>query len=494
MGKERLPEWFTPKLTLLLFCFIATCNYMDRGIIAANAVKTGIGELFGLNNFQYFLLPSVFMVGLLVASPIFAQLTRKSHPLFLMGVGMAVWVLATAGCGLAWSYTSLLVFRMIVGVGEASFICLAGPFIEEVAPPASKTTWLAVFYMCIPSGTALGYVVGGALTDLSHSWRTPFLIEAALMAPFAVMSLMVSRPAKQGSAGPSSTQAPLLTGRGEEEDKTESCQGRHLEEGEELGLGQMEARETRGWSVEVGEFGRQWLKDTREVLSYKVFAVACLGYIMYTVTTGVLLNAGPSAGAAIFPNDFQGWLSIDEFFGGVTILTGIVGTAAGGMLLDRLSPTMHGAMVLSAAFAGGSSALFMLCFNIHHLTSFIVVFVLGSLGMFAVSAPVNAAYMWSVPSELRPLSCALVIMCIHVFGDVPSPPLAGLLVDSLLERGYPAHTAWTIAMTIGFGGIGLAAVFWGIASIMARTAHDYRTKDTIEDVISGERTAPILQH
>ncbi|KAH9548547.1 hypothetical protein CY35_11G092600 [Sphagnum magellanicum] len=49
----------------------------------------------------------------------------------------------------------------LVGVGEASFISLAAPFIINVAPPAQSSAWLALFYMCIPVGIALVYVFGG---------------------------------------------------------------------------------------------------------------------------------------------------------------------------------------------------------------------------------------------------------------------------------------------------------------------------------------------
>jgi MFS family permease len=51
-----------------------------------------------------------------------------------------------------------------------------------VAPAGAKSTWLAVFFMCIPSGIALGYVTGGVLFSLTGSWRVPFVVEALLMA------------------------------------------------------------------------------------------------------------------------------------------------------------------------------------------------------------------------------------------------------------------------------------------------------------------------
>ncbi|XLT06120.1 hypothetical protein HN51_044869 [Arachis hypogaea] len=66
------------------------------------------------------------MVGLLFASPIFASLAKR-----------------------------------LVGIGEASFISLAAPFIDDNALVEQKTARLATFYMCIPAGTTLGYVFGG---------------------------------------------------------------------------------------------------------------------------------------------------------------------------------------------------------------------------------------------------------------------------------------------------------------------------------------------
>jgi MFS family permease len=48
--------------------------------------------------------------------------------------------------------TALLMCRMLVGVGEASFCALAAPFIDDFAPPARKALWLAIFYLCIPLG------------------------------------------------------------------------------------------------------------------------------------------------------------------------------------------------------------------------------------------------------------------------------------------------------------------------------------------------------
>ena len=62
--------------------------------------------------------------------------------------------MAAFGCGLSFGFVSLVLCRAVVGVGEASFISLAAPFIDDWAPPARKTLWLAMFYLTIPVGGA----------------------------------------------------------------------------------------------------------------------------------------------------------------------------------------------------------------------------------------------------------------------------------------------------------------------------------------------------
>ncbi|RVX23537.1 putative sphingolipid transporter spinster-like 2 [Vitis vinifera] len=143
------PSWFTPKRLLIIFCVINMLNYVDRGAIASNGVNgslktcsesgvctpgSGIQGDFNLSNFQDGVLSSAFMVGLLVASPIFASLAKSHNPFRLIGVGLSFWTFATAGCGSSFDFWSIAIFRMLVGVGEASFVSLAAPFIDDNAP------------------------------------------------------------------------------------------------------------------------------------------------------------------------------------------------------------------------------------------------------------------------------------------------------------------------------------------------------------------------
>ncbi|KAF5460197.1 hypothetical protein F2P56_020082 [Juglans regia] len=109
----------------------AGLDYVDRGAIASNGVNGRLGTCtdsgiyslgsriqwdFNLNNFQDGVLFPAFIVGLLVASPIFASLARSHSPFRLVGVGSSVWTFVVAGCGSSFEIWSLAICRMLVGV------------------------------------------------------------------------------------------------------------------------------------------------------------------------------------------------------------------------------------------------------------------------------------------------------------------------------------------------------------------------------------------
>lgn len=76
------------------------------------------------------------MAGLLVSAPVFVHFSARVEPFKLVGVGLLIWFLSVFACGLSWGFWSLLICRTLVGVGEASFVILAAPFISALPPQA----------------------------------------------------------------------------------------------------------------------------------------------------------------------------------------------------------------------------------------------------------------------------------------------------------------------------------------------------------------------
>ncbi|XWS33423.1 hypothetical protein CRYUN_Cryun22dG0081300 [Craigia yunnanensis] len=324
------------------------------------------------------------MVGLLAASSIFASLAKSHNPFRLIGVGLSVWTLAAAGCGSAFSFWFIIICRMLVGVGEASFISLAAPFIDDNAPVSQKTAWLAMFYMCIPTGVALGYVYGG-LVGGHFNWRYAFWGEALLILPFAVFGFVVKPLQLKGFCPVESKQA--LTSVETVSAVTDDLEPSKLD-GRIL-IGGINADELNKTSKSVGihnilnQFSR-FAKDMKVLLVDKVYVINFCGYIAYNFVIGAYSYWGPKAGYNIYHMK-----SADMMFGGITIVCGILGTISGGFILDRMSVTISNAfiyfiMAYSASLTASFRATFLgaifcfVAFCLRSLYGFIVLFAVGS--------------------------------------------------------------------------------------------------------------------
>ena len=177
---------------LLLLGLAYVFNFLDRNIIGILALPirtefdlsdTALGELgvaFGL-------------VYALMAVPI-ARLADRGRRVNVIAGAVAVWSLFTAACGLAGSYTQLIVARMGVATGEAGGIAPSYALISDHYPPAERSRALSLFSLGIPIGSALGIFFGGWLAA-ALSWRSAFLILGLAGLPLALLIRMfISEP------------------------------------------------------------------------------------------------------------------------------------------------------------------------------------------------------------------------------------------------------------------------------------------------------------
>ncbi|CAL8164533.1 unnamed protein product [Prunus armeniaca] len=475
------PSWFSPKRLLVMLCTINMINYVDRGAIASNGVNGSIGICddsgicsagsgiqgdFKLSNFQDGVLSSAFMVGLLMASPIFASLAKSHNPFRLIGVGLSVWTFATAGCGSSIDFWTIAICRMLVGVGEASFISLAAPFIDDHAPAPQKTAWLAMFYMCIPTGIAVGYVYGGFVGD-NYSWRYAFWGEAFCMLPFAVLAFAMNPLQLKGFAPaesrkflePNETTSPLIEG--SDVSNINSC----------VIVSSDKASRSSPASKSLNQLSR-FSKDMKELLRDKVYVVNILGYVSYNFVIGAYSYWGPKAGYSIYRMS-----NPDLLFGGITIVCGILGTLAGGLILDSVNATINNAFkLLSGATILGAIFCFS-AFCVRSLYFFVVLFSMGELLVFATQAPVNYVSLRCVKPSLRPLSMAVSTVSIHIFGDVPSSPLAGILQDHVNN--------WRVTTLVVTSVLFFASGIWFIGIFISNS--DKFNEDGKEEVSTVDR-------
>ncbi|MFE9635322.1 MFS transporter [Streptomyces sp. NPDC006463] len=123
----------------------------------------------------------------------------------LFAVGVALFTLASLGCGLAPSAGVLVVFRVVQGIGAALFYPQVLSFLQTGFDGAAKGRAFALFGSAVGLASISGQVLGGLLVGLDLfglSWRPIFLINV----PLGLLAL-AGAAALPGHRG---TERPLL--------------------------------------------------------------------------------------------------------------------------------------------------------------------------------------------------------------------------------------------------------------------------------------------
>ena len=106
-------------------------------------------------------------------------------------ISQVVFVVASMLCGLAWSLPSMVVFRILQGIGGGALLPVSLSIMLEAFPAEQTATAMAIFGLGAVLGPIVGPVLGGWLTE-NLSWRwifyvnLPIVIVGLLMTWFAI--------------------------------------------------------------------------------------------------------------------------------------------------------------------------------------------------------------------------------------------------------------------------------------------------------------------
>lgn len=164
-------------------------NYVDRGSLATAAPL--IKDQLHLSNTEAGLLLSAFFWTYTPFQLVAGWLAERINPYRTLALGLGLWSLATAGCGLASGFAGLFVLRLLIGIGESvTFPCnaklLAGLPAERLGTPNG------LIGVGMALGPALG-TFGGGLLMAQVGWRAVFLLFGLVSILWLIPWTMVSR-------------------------------------------------------------------------------------------------------------------------------------------------------------------------------------------------------------------------------------------------------------------------------------------------------------
>jgi MFS family permease len=178
--------WYV--VTILLFAYVT--SFLDRTILTL--LVEPIRESLGISDLQLSLLHgfafAIFYVSLGV--PI-ARYADSHNRVRLISVGVLVWSLMTAVCGLAKNFTHMFLARVGVGIGEATLSPAAYSIISDYFPVEKRPRAYSIYQTGIYIGMGLAMIIGGYVIAVVPSIEMPFY---GHMEPWQVVFLLVGLP------------------------------------------------------------------------------------------------------------------------------------------------------------------------------------------------------------------------------------------------------------------------------------------------------------
>lgn len=189
-----------PWYVLGILTLAQTCHGIDRAVIGL--VLAPVGREFALSDGQLGILAG-FAYGIffaLAALP-FGIAVDSWNRRNLMAAALTLWSGATALCGLATGFWTLVIGRAAVGTAEAGGSPTGMSLLSDYFGEDRRATAIGIWYLSSGIGLAIAFLVGGAIVQ-SAGWRWAFVaagVPGLLLAP--ILLLTVREPRRGGLDG-----------------------------------------------------------------------------------------------------------------------------------------------------------------------------------------------------------------------------------------------------------------------------------------------------
>uniref|UniRef100_A0A669PEH2 Sphingolipid transporter 3 (putative) n=1 Tax=Phasianus colchicus TaxID=9054 RepID=A0A669PEH2_PHACC len=348
-----------------------------------------IQKYFALNDGTAGLLQTVFVLCYMLAAPFFGYLGDRYNRKVILGAGIFFWSAVTLGTSfISKSYCWIFFLsRGLVGIGTASYSTVAPTIIADRFDEGKRTTMLSVFYICIPVGSGLGYVLASSMEHVTGDWHWAFRCTALLLLDIV-----------DSACGPSLVSHSFK---------------------------QLSFPSSSSWSFVWSSLGLTAMAFVTGALGLWVPVFLYRAQVALGIVQQCLEKSCNSSNSLIF--------------GGITIGTGILGVIAGAEAARRLRKTNSRADPLICAT---SMLVSSLCLYIaimvaqKNILSTFIFIAFGELFLSVNWAVVTDILLYVVTPRRQSTAIALQILVSHLLGDAGSPYLIGMVREFSAYLGF----------------------------------------------------------
>jgi MFS family permease len=364
----------SPYFALAVLFSMNLLNYIDRYVFFSAGPR--ITKELKFDDAEFGTLSVSFMVVYTLVSPLVGWLGDRYNRKRLLAFGVGLWSVATVGTAFAWGFHDMFAWRALLGVGEASYGIIAPTLLADLFTPKRRGRVMGVYYLALPLGGALGYLIGGHFAE-HGDWRHAFWVVGLPGLAAALAGLMMSDPGRGASEG----------------------------------------------KAKLGKADRPGLGEYLAILKTPSFLYNTAGQAAVTFAIGGYAVWGPT-----FYNRIRGmdYAQAGREIGALSALAGLLGIGLGTVAADAIRKLTRRAYLvwpaLAVAVAVPCATLALLEPDRRWSLGYLFV---ASVMMASVLGPCNAVTANVVAANRRAAGFALSIFLVHLFGDISSPLLIG---------------------------------------------------------------------
>jgi len=392
-------------IVLVMLCLMYLITYIDRvNVSTASVGALGFGKEFNLSKTQIGLVFSAFAYPYLVFQIIGGWVSDQFGTRRTLIACSLIWASATVLTGLAGGLTTLLIARVLLGLGEGATFPAATAAMSRWVAAKDRGFAQGITHSAARLGNALapGLIVG---VMAIYGWRASFFVCAALSFVWVVIWFFVFRENPADHPGMTAAECAVLP-----------------------------PPKPKGVAVPWGQLARR-------------MAPVTVVYFCYGWTLWLFLSWIPQ----YFQHQGQDLKSMALFSSGV-FLAGVVGDTLGGIITDRIyaaTGNLNRARSLMVSVCMGLTCLSLLPMM---FSQDLVVSALSlSAGFFFAEMTIGP--MWAVPMDIAPEhsgTASGIMNTGSAFAAIVSPVVGGWLIDKTGDWQLP-FLGSIVLMLVGMG-------------------------------------------
>ncbi len=162
------------------------------GTIVSTAMPTIVGDLHGID--QYAWVFSAFLLAEIATIPLWGRLADMFGRKRIFLIGMVVFLIGSALCGLSQTMTQLVLFRALQGLGAGCILPVAQTISADLYTMEQRARISAVYSGVFALSAVIGPFIGGFLTD-QLSWRWCFYVNLPIgIAAVTLVAVVMVEP------------------------------------------------------------------------------------------------------------------------------------------------------------------------------------------------------------------------------------------------------------------------------------------------------------